>query len=207
MNRVLSLLRVHALALSWAGETSMRVRILSLLLGTAALTLFPSPAEAQFSVEDFLVTSGVSVEAYKGNLPSVGIPVQDSTESASAVIAEVSLRSEALYRMEGGGRFFLSVDGGLRQYSAHGFKLREYSPREWVGSVEGGYSWNSRENLGFFVSSNVRGRQVEDRPPMPLFLQPGFRSGELSGGLNYRGPGGLLYDASIQLSRSDYLVL
>jgi hypothetical protein len=160
---------------------------------------------AQLSVEDLEFSSGISVEGYRGNLPSVGVPVQDSTESASALIAELAVQGAALYRTEAGNHFFLSFDGGLRQLSAFGFELRNYQPREWVGTLDGGYSWTVGERLGFVVRSRLRGRQVEDRPPMPLYLQPGFRSGELSGEVAYRGPGGLVYDASVTLAQSDYL--
>jgi hypothetical protein len=171
----------------------------------ATILLAPASLRAQFSVDEFVITPGISVEGYRGNLPSVGIPVQDSTESATALIAEVAVQSDASFRRENGDRLFLTFDGGLRQLSAHGFKLRNYQPREWVGTLDAGYSWTVGERLSFVAHSRLRGRQVENRPPMPLYLPPGYRTGEAGVGVSYRGPGGLLYDASITIAQSDYL--
>lgn len=181
-----------------------RWNLIALIAGAAA-ALLPSSVHAQFVVEDLALTSGLSVEGYRGNLPSVGIPVQDSTESATALIAEVTVQSDAAYLMSGGGRFFLSFDGGLRQLSAYGFKLRNYQPREWVGALNAGYTWSIGDRIGVVVHSRLRGRQVENRPPMPLYLAPGYRSGEIGGEINYRGPGGLLYDGSLVMGQNDFL--
>lgn len=182
-----------------------RNSVAPLLAGLASVILGPAVLEAQLTVEDFGVSAGVSFDGYRGNLPSVGIPVQDSTESASAVIGEVSVQSDATYRLEGGGRLFLSFDGGLRQFSAHGFKLRNYQPREWVGALDAGYTWSISDRLGVVVHSRLRGRQVEDRPPMPLYLAPGYRNWEVGGEVRYQGPGGLIYDGSLLLAQNDFL--
>jgi hypothetical protein len=168
------------------------------------LLLGADPAVGQLTWGDLVVTAGASAEGYQGNLSAVSVPVTDSTEFASAVVGEIALRTDATYRTAGGGAFFASFDGGLRQLSARGFELRDYAPREWVGTLDARYSRALGSRAGVAVRARLRGRDVEDRPPMPLFLQPGYRAIEGGVGGVVEGPRTVLYDLELSASRSDF---
>lgn len=170
-----------------------------------ALPLGHRTAAAQLTLDDLVVTAGASAEGYQGNLPAVGVPVQDSTEFANAAIGEVSVRADVAHRSAGTGTLQVSFDGGLRQFSARGFQLRDYSPREWVGVLDARYARSIGGRVGLLLRVQARGRQIDDRPPMPLFLQPGYRAGQLAVGASIRGPRDVLYDFEVSADRSDFL--
>ncbi len=138
---------------------------------------------AQTVFQDLVFTGGVSSEGYQGNLPTVGAPVQDSTDFAAAVIGEFGVRGVVTRPLGDGARGRLAFDGGLRQFSARGFELRDYSPRELSGTVDLAYLRPMGNSVVGAARLRLRGRDVADRPPMPLFLQPGYRSvgGSVSG--------------------------
>jgi hypothetical protein len=133
-------------------------------------------AAGQVTWQDFVVTGGVSAEGYQGNFPTASAVVRDSTELASALVGEVGLRGALLWRRNGTVRGTLGFDGGVRQFSARGFELRDFAPREWSGTAEGTIFQPMGEVVMLSLFGRVRGRDVEDRPPMPLFLQPGYLS-------------------------------
>ena len=170
-----------------------------------ALPLGHRTAAAQVTLDNLVVTAGASAEGYQGNLPAVGVPVQDSTEFASAAIGEVSVRADVAHRSAGTGALQVSFDGGLRQFSARGFQLRDYSPREWVGVLDARYARSIGGRVGLLLRVQARGRQIDDRPPMPLFLQPGYRAGQLAVGASIRGPRDVLYDFEVSADQSDFL--
>jgi hypothetical protein len=153
-------------------------RILSPLVPVAMALLFalaalPCQALAQVSVRDLVITSGIFGERFQGNLPTVGTILQDSTEVAAAFQSETALRTDLLWRPNGTTQGLLSLDGGVRQFSAYGFEGRDYAPREWVGSAD----FLLLQPLpvagaGIRALAGYRGRRVQDRAPMPLFLQP-----------------------------------
>ncbi len=176
------------------------------LLGViCVLALPPLSAEAQFSVRDLVVTGGTSAEGYRGNLPAVSVPAQDSTEFVSAVVGEVGTRVDLLYQTPRHGSLSLAFDGGLRQFAARGFELTDYAPREWVGTLDLAYARPLGERAGVTLRSRLRGRDVEDRPPMPLFLQPGYRSAEVGLALDVDGPFGIQYDLAVSADRRDFM--
>jgi hypothetical protein len=150
----------------------MRIRAGILVVG---LILWPCVGEAQLRVRDLVVTGGVAAEGYSGNLAAVTIAVVDSTDSAAAAVGEFSSRLDLEHiSADARSRLRMAFDLGLRQFAATGFKVRDYAPREWVGSGEAVFSramssWGSITGVVSF-----KGRWVEDRPPMPLFLQPGY---------------------------------
>jgi len=155
---------------------------LLLLLGVGALGSV-EPLEGQVTFQDVVVTGGVSGEGYQGNLPAASVGVRDSTEVASAAVGEMGARGALLWRRNGGTLLgSLNFDGGVRQFSARGFQLRDYAPREWSGTTEANLyqSLGHRGRIAFLA--RVRVRDVEDRPPMPLFLHPGYLS--LAAGLS-----------------------
>lgn len=139
-----------------------------------ATLLVPVGVEGQFGWRDLVVTGGMSGEGYQGNLPSAGVVVTDSTETAAALVGELGVRGDGFWRRNGSTRAMLAVDGGFRQFAARGFEQRDYAPREWVGEAEltlfqplGGVALLS-------VQGGTRARSVQDRTPMPLYLQPGY---------------------------------
>jgi hypothetical protein len=176
--------------------------------GVSLLALFasvPSPGAAQFTLRDLVISGGASVEGYQGNLPAVSVPVLDSTEVVSAFAAEFAVRTDGSYRTGGNGTLAFSFDGGVRQIAARGFRLDDYAPREWVGTLDLGYSRALGDGAGILARARGRGREVQDRPPMPLFLQPGYRSGEVGVTLDFDGPGGIVYDLDISASKNDFM--
>ncbi|MEX2530247.1 MAG: hypothetical protein WD960_05685 [Gemmatimonadota bacterium] len=165
----------------------------------------PHAAAQNFSWNDFVVTGGVSTEGYQGNLPSVAIPLRDSTEVAKAVVGEIGVRGGVVGSWTGREQLFLSFDGGLRQFSARGFELRDYSPREWAGTANLGVNLPVGEKAVFGARVGARGRQVEDRPPMPLFLQPGHRAALGAVSAQYTSEGGHRLEVEGRGEWSDFL--
>jgi hypothetical protein len=138
----------------------------------AALLCAPASAEAQLGVRDLVLTGGMSGEGYQGNLPTAGSALQDSTETAAAVVGELGMRGDAYWRRNGTIRGTLFFDGGVRQFAASGFEQRDYAPREWVGQLELSLYQPLGASTTMSLFGGVRGREVQDRTPMPLFLQP-----------------------------------
>ncbi len=148
-------------------------------LVSAALLLGPAEGLAgQLVVRDLVFTGGVAMEGYRGNLAAVTVPVIDETERASAAVGEFSAAGELQFFNGSGRSLTLAMDAGVRQFAAAGFELRDYAPREWVGSLDVRYAqWLGHRGL-LQVLGRVKGRQVQDRPPMPLFIQPGYGSAD-----------------------------
>ena len=160
-------------------------RWLLLLILTAGTGVVCAPARGQAQVvwRDLVLSGGVSAEDYQGNLSAVTVSAVDSTEDASAAVGEFGVRGDVLLfeSRESGRSLAATFDGGLRQFAAAGFELRDYAPREWVGSL----ALDLRQEVSDWGTLQAalrgKGRRVEDRPPMPLFLQPGY--GSVSGAL------------------------
>jgi hypothetical protein len=140
----------------------------------AAALLLPTAAAGQVTWQDLVFTGGLSAEGYRGNLAAVTIPAVDSTDAASAVVGEMGVRGSLSLFNRQERRASLRFDAGLRQFVAGGFQVRDYAPRELVGRVDLSY----REEMGSFgelwVFGGLGGRRVDDRPPMPLYVQPGY---------------------------------
>jgi len=162
------------------------------------------PAAAQVRWQDLVVTMGGSVEGYSGNFSGVTTAVVDSADEVTAAVGEVGARGMLWLYQTRRRSFDVSFDGGLRQTAAFGFQLRDYAPREWVGSAAARYTqalgaWGSLE-----LQSSARGRSVHDRPPMPLFLQPGYTTLQGSAAVLTRSFDGVTFDAQVDLERTDY---
>ena len=154
------------------------------LLALFLLLLPVGVAEGQAGWRDLVVTGGMSGEGYQGNLPSAGAILQDSTRTASALVGELGLRGDGFWRRNGTTQATLFVDGGLRQFAARGFQQRDYAPREWVGQAEVTFYQDLGKSALLSAFTGVRGRGVQDRTPMPLYLQPGYVA--LTGGAALR---------------------
>ena len=148
------------------------IRAATLVLTLAAC--FAIPAQGQVRFRDLVATMGASAESYRGNFSAVANPIVDSTRHAVTAVGEVGLRGTLSFVRNSARSVEVSFDGGMRQAAAFGFKAQDYSPREWVGVLSARYT----ESLGTWGSvllrGGYRGRSLEDRPPMPLFLQPGY---------------------------------
>jgi hypothetical protein len=162
---------------------------LASLLGLSA-----EAVHAQVRIDDLVVTTGASIDAYEGNLASVTTPVVDSTESARARSGQLGVRGALLLYASADQRVTGNFDFGLRQFAAEGFSVRDFTPREFAGRVDVA-AWQRLGRWGNVgVELAAHGRRVDDRPPMPLFLQPGFA--EIRGALEWESP---LIDGDLRL--------
>lgn len=178
-----------------------------LLLSVGAALLAPAEAGAQVRWRDLVFTVGASMEGYSGNFSAVTVPVVDSTDHATAAVGELGVRGVLALVEEDRRGLELSFDGGVRQAAAMGFTIRDYAPREWVGSATLRYD----QSLGGWgrLSSRLgfRGRAVRDRPPMPLFLQPGYATASGGLGLVTRSFDGVSFDLQLEGEEANYRAL
>lgn len=172
-------------------------------------TLLAAPTEVRGQVQwrDLVLTMAGSVEDYDGNLSAVTVPLVDSTDNATAAVGELALRGTVALLQSARRDLEFSFDGGMRQAAAMGFTSRDYAPRELVGSGSLQYT----EGLGTWARLvarvGYRGRSVRDRPPMPLFLQPGYATGTGSVALVTRAMDGVSVDLSVDGELADYRAL
>ena len=155
-------------------SAARRLAGLALTMAAGVLLARPTQVRAQDRVRDLELNGGLSLEAYRGNLAAASVSVADSTDEAAAAIGELGGRGTVALLETERRWAFLSFDAGLRQFAAGGFTVRDYAPREWAGQA--GLSVTQLLGKWAAATGHVgwRGRAVEDRPPMPLFLQPGF---------------------------------
>lgn len=171
------------------------------LLG--ALSAAASPAAAQQWI-DLVVTAGVSGENYDGNLASVTVPVVDSANDVGAAVGEFGVRGAIQLLERTNTTLMASFDLGMRQFLASGFEVRDYSPRERSGRAS--VQWLQRVGgLGVLqVSIDGWRRAINDRPPMPLFLQPGYSRVSGSGRLTFPTVDGVTFDLSADAEVADF---
>jgi hypothetical protein len=150
------------------------------------------------------VTGGVSWESYDGNFSAVTVPVVDSSNHAVAAVGEFSLRARMRLLDQSTRSFDVNIEGGLRQFAAMGFLLRDYAPREWVSGVGGNFAQNVGGLGRVSLRGSYRARAIEDRPPMPLFLQPGYESRRGSVLLQLREVEGVSFEGELDMERTDY---
>ncbi len=175
-------------------------------LGVLALVgalAWSTPAEAQ-QWGDLVVTFGVSGENYDGNLASVTVPVVDSANDVGAAVGEVGVRGSFWLLNRTNTSVQGSFDLGMRQFLASGFELRDYSPRERSG--RGTLQLLHRVgSLGVLrLTGDSWRRAIDDRPPMPLFLQPGYTRYRGTGQFTFRAVDGVTFDLAGDVERADY---
>ncbi len=168
-----------------------------LVLGFVGCLGYSKPIAGQNIWQDLVFTGGLSAEGYRGNLPAVTLTAVDSTEEASAAVGELGLRGLVTLLDREERTVTMEFDTGLRQFVAGGFKLASYAPKELVGRVDLTYreAAGSLGELWFF--GGVSGRTVANRPPMPLFLQPGFNTVHGRVQLRLLPVNGVSYDAQL----------
>lgn len=179
------------------------------IVALSGLLALPLAARGQVAWRDLVFTGGVSGETYSGNLSAVAASAVDSTDDASAAVGEFGVRGDVilLTDRDRGRSLSASFDGGFRQFAAAGFELRDYAPREWVGGLDLDFRQEVSEWGTLQSVARVKGRWVEDRPPMPLFLQPGYAS--VFGALRFYTAAirGVRFDAELFGELTDYRAL
>jgi hypothetical protein len=179
-------------------------RTWTLALAAFVVAATAEPVAGQVSIKDLVVTAGASVEGYQGNMSSITLPVVDSTDRASAAVGEFGARGRLFFLNNPERGFRIDFDGGLRQFAASGFELTDYAPREVVGRADAVY----RQSLGglgtMHAAFGFKGRNVVDRPPMPLFIHPGY--GATSGAVlvHFAELRGIQFDGEVMAERADY---
>ena len=162
---------------------------------------------AQGRLRDLVFTGGMAAEAYQGNLSAVTLPVVDSVDEASAAIGEIGIRGDVLVLAQDSRDLNMTFDGGIRQFAAAGFELRDYAPREWMGTIDARFRQRVSDWGVLLVNGRARGRRVEDRTPIPLFLQPGYGVIGASVRLELREVRGIRLDTEVRGELSDYRAL
>ena len=184
----------------------MTNRIFGASLLAAGLILSPATVAGQVTWQDLVFTGGLSVEGYRGNLQTVNVPAADSAGDVSASVGEVGVRGGLVFLNDPGRTLSLQVDAGLRQFVASGFSAQsgDYAPREWVGRMD--LSFRRRlEALGdLWVEAGAAGRRVDDRPPMPLFIQAGHATVDGRVRLQLLPVKDVYYDALLFAEKADY---
>ncbi len=121
-----------------------------------------------------MITAGLTGEAWSGDFSAITVPEFDSTESVKAGVGEWSARGVfSLLSRPGHRRLEATLDGGIRQSAAAGFRIRNYAPREQSGRLTVTYE----HTLGGGVATaeaTARSRRIIDHPPMPLYKFPGY---------------------------------
>lgn len=158
---------------------------------------------AQARLTDMVFSGGMAGALYRGGIPSVTLPVVDSVDAASAASGEFGVRGVLDLDANSSDGFLFRFDGGVRQFDAYGFKLRDYAPRVWSGVLDAGLRKTMAAGV-FQFSGRVRGRKVVDRTPIPLFLEPGYANYEGVVLFQTRQIGGVHWDVSVEGGRSDY---
>ena len=157
----------------------MRTSRLIPMLVAVALSAAGERLEGQIRFEDVVIGAGVTAEGYRGNFSAVTFPQIDSTNSALAGVGEWSASGTVVLLAREHQTLKVRFDGGLRQFATGGFQLRNYAPREYSGDL----SVRHEQHLGggsLVTDAMVKARSIADRPPMPLYLPPGYDTYGLS---------------------------
>ena len=163
-------LRMHATGI---GASRRPARWCVIALALLPLLSVPSTVSGQSRVRDFVITAGLTGEAWWGDFSAITVPQFDSTERAQAGVGEWSARGVFSLLRRSTHRLEATLDGGIRQSAATGFRLRNYAPRENSGRLTLTYE----HLLGGGVATaeaTARSRRIIDHPPMPLYKHPGY---------------------------------
>ena len=133
----------------------------------------PAPLSGQSWVERFVITAGLTGEAWWGDFSAITVPQFDSTESAVAGVGEWGVRGGFTLLEGSRHRLEATFDGGIRQSATTGFRLRNYAPREQSGTLAMSFAHDMGGGV-FTAEATGRSRRIVDRPPMPLYKSPGY---------------------------------
>lgn len=139
----------------------------------ALLPLLTVPSALSGQSWDFVITAGLTGEAWWGDFSAIAVPEFDSTESVKAGVGEWSARG--VFPLLSGTRHRLeaTLDGGIRQSAAAGFRGRNYAPREQSGRLTVTYDHSLAGGV-VTAEATARSRRIIDHPPMPLYKFPGY---------------------------------
>ncbi len=153
------------------------------ILGVAAAAALPGPsrpATAQLRMENLTASMGIATEMYGSrDFSAITVPQIDSTESAFAGVGDMGMRGTLIVLATPERSLRCAVNGGMRQFVTSGFKLRNYAPRDLSGRVQCDYG----QQFGggsLTIRPTVDARHIADRPPLPIYLPPGFSSGSMA---------------------------
>ncbi len=172
-------------------------------LCVAAAAFSPASASAQSRL-DLVVTAGVSGENYDGNLASVTVPVVDSANDVGAAVGEFGLRARWNLLTRTNSSLTASFDLGMRQFLASGFEIRDYSPRERSGRLDLQFFQRIPTVGVLSLIGEARGRGIDDRPPMPLFLLPGYSRYQGTAQFTFLPIDGVTFDIAATGETSDF---
>ncbi|MCY3807989.1 MAG: hypothetical protein OXG58_00875 [Gemmatimonadetes bacterium] len=143
-----------------------------------------SPLAGQGIVQDLVISGGMAGEAWRGDFVSFVIPQVDSTNQAVAWVGEWSANGIFNLARREQSSLDAIVDVGFRQFAPGGFQLRRYSPREYNALLTARYHRDVADGRGgaLVAEATARKHGIDDRPPMPLYLPPGYRSYRLKAG-------------------------
>ena len=133
-------------------------------------------ASAQIRLENLSLSMGLATEAYAGNFSAITVPQIDSTESALAGAGDMGARGTLILLAQDNRSLGIDFDAGLRQFYTTGFQLRNYAPREISANAEATF-YQQVGSGRVTAGANFASRHIADRPPMPLYLPPGYNSG------------------------------
>ena len=143
-----------------------------------------SPLAGQGVVQDLVISGGMASQAWRGDFTALVIPQVDSTNQVVAWVGEWS--ANGIFNLARRERSSLDaiVDVGFRQFAPGGFELRRYSPREYCALLATRYRRDVADGRGgaLVAEATARKRGIDDRPPMPLYLPPGYGSYRLKAG-------------------------
>jgi len=152
----------------------MRVQM-DRLITVLMVSLAPAvalPLEGQVQLEGVVISSASFAESHAGALNAINVPVVDSAEAVLAVGGEVAAAGylSLFSRLRSSLRLHLS--GAWRQTASWGFLSRDYAPTEWDGRADAEFRRWIRHGV-FTTNFGIEARSIWDRPPMPLYKQPG----------------------------------
>ena len=143
-----------------------------------------SPLAGQGIVQDLVISGGMAGEVWRGDFAALTIIQVDSTNQAVAWVGEWS--ANGIFNLARRERSSLdaTVDVGFRQFAPGGFQLRRYFPREYSALLTTRYRRDIADGRGgiLVAEATARKRGIGDRPPMPLYLPPGYGSYRLKAG-------------------------
>lgn len=193
-------------SLSWLrSPTVARLRPLVTVFGLAGAFHLPDRLAGQGLVQDFVISGGLAGEAWRGDFKALTVPQIDSTEHAVAWVGEWSANGIFTLMTREHSTLEATVDAGFRQFATGGYQLRNYAPREHSGLLKTQY----RHDLGGGRHGRVIGEAtasilgITDRPPMPIYLSPGYETYRLTAGYG-RNIRDLDMDLTVSGERADY---
>lgn len=141
-------------------------------------------AAAQLRLQELVVTVGASADWHRGNFSAVAVPRVDSAERVASGAGEARMQSGVVFLAGGGRRASLAFNGFLQQYATVGYRFRNYAPRLHEGHLRAEYQDDLGSGL-LRVAATASTSGVNDRPPLPLYLSPGYR--KYAGEATYQG--------------------